>query len=36
MILKNDTAPSSVYAILNITQLQILFEEPLFQVEYYE
>jgi hypothetical protein len=24
------------YAILNITQLQILFEEPLFQVEYYE
>jgi hypothetical protein len=24
------------YAILNITQLQILFEEPLFQVEYYQ
>jgi hypothetical protein len=24
------------YAILNITQLQILFEEPLFLVEYYE
>jgi hypothetical protein len=25
-----------LYTILNITQLQILFEEPLFQVEYYQ